>query len=135
MAEAAPHDSLEEADARTMLYWLGRRLRELRKAKGVSVSSLVQWVEGQGRGHGKPLDAGTVSNFETGKSWPRALDGLIAAYAAECGYEDGRKLWEEALANYMKFGGAPLPTRWPSSADRAVQLALEAARRKKPYAA
>lgn len=114
---------------RTMLHWLGRHCRELREKRLVKTSEIVQWVHGRSG----PLDISSLSNFENGKNWPQRLDAVIAAYAITCGVEDGRTLWRAALTDYVKLGGAPLPTRNPSHAQSSVLLSLEAAQRQTPY--
>lgn len=119
----------EPEPERTMAHWLGRRCRQLREDKGVKTSEIVQWINGR---NGQ-LDVSSLSNFETGKTWPQKLDAIVAAYAVTCGVEDGRKLWRAALKDYVRLGGAPLPNRNPSHAQHSVLLALEAAQRIQPY--
>lgn len=97
---------------RTMRYWLGRTLRDQRKAKGLALKDVVVTL----RNYGHAVSEAKLSRLESGareekpgEGWPRGqLDEIVAAYAQVCGIEDGRDLWSAALATWKQAGGAPV---------------------------
>lgn len=111
--------------SRTMVYWLGRTLREMRLAKGISARKVAALIPGKS---GDTLDPSSVSRFENGEHWPTRPEEILFAYAYLCGVEDVRDLWQRAVADFIAKGGAP--TREDLSvAQRSELLALEAAQR------
>lgn len=109
---------------RTMRYWLGQTLREARQARGIKLIDIARLADYS--------DASALTRFENDETWPNRLDLVIAAYAYMCGIEDGRELWESALKRWRRSGSAPTLGEL-TPAQRAVLLALEAARRQSPY--
>ncbi len=116
----------------TMHYWLARTLRERREARKLSVSQITMLIPG--RDPAKRLDESQLSRFENALSWPRNIDEIVAAYAAACGIEDGRKLWADALKHWRVQGTAPALGHLEISPQvRSVLLAQEAKQRSRPY--
>jgi transcriptional regulator with XRE-family HTH domain len=106
----------------TMIYWLARAARELREAndrKQVHVAAELS------------MDQSSIYRFETGESWPRHTDVVVAAYAADLDIEDPREIWELALRLWNEEGQAPtLPGLLEAQADlRAGRAAVARQRR------
>lgn len=73
-----------------MVQHLGRVAREARERAGLRQ---IDIATAAGVSHG------TISNFEIGAFWPRRLDDIIDAYAAETGV-DAREMWRSALERW-----------------------------------
>src|SRR5690349_19695443 len=93
--------------ARTMNYWLGRRLRLAREAANLSRRQLAAYIPGR---KGEPVDVSTLSRFENGETWTPHPDVTVATYGLLCEV-DARTLWREAAADFIELGDTPVAGR------------------------
>lgn len=127
MAQAAQTQQ-PDPKTRTMNFWLGRLLRELREERRVSRSQIAPHVPGR---EGKPVDVSTLSRFENGDTWTPSPDATVAAYARMC-EADPRELWVRAANDFLRKGAAPIAGRQLTPQERALYLAEEARLRTQP---
>lgn len=109
--------------ARTMNYWLGRRLRRAREAANLSRRQLAAHIPGR---KGEPVDVSTLSRLESGDTWTPHPDVTVATYGLLCEV-DARLLWKQAASDFMRLGGTPHAGRELSAPERALLLAQGAA--------
>ena len=119
----SPDPSHPPEKARTMNYWLGRRLRMAREAVGLSRRQLAAYIPGR---KGDPVDVSTLSRFENGETWTAHPDVTVATYGLLCEV-DARALWRDAADDFISMGDTPVAGRSLSSAERALLLARDAA--------
>jgi transcriptional regulator with XRE-family HTH domain len=102
---------------RTLDYWLGVTMKELREAQDVKRSEIAA----------RMLCAEvTVLNFEKGKTRPREVDQFLAAYAELLGFDDPLVFYEIALQRMRTKG---MPPRVEVEAGTAMSRAVDAAKR------
>jgi transcriptional regulator with XRE-family HTH domain len=102
---------------RTLDYWLGITMRELREEQHVKRSEVAA----------RMLCAEvTVLNFEKGKTRPREVDQFLAAYAELLGVQDPLDFYDIALARMRSDG---LPPRVEIAEGTPMSRAVDAAKR------
>lgn len=81
-----------------MSYWIATALETVRENIGISEDEMATSLGVNWR---------TIRRLETGGSMGRDIDRFVAGYAHVAGIEDGRDIWEDALARWRKHGNAP----------------------------
>jgi hypothetical protein len=72
---------------RTMLFWLATAARECREEAGRMQVHIAAAMD---------TDQSRINRFENARSWPRDVDDVIAAYAAEADCEP-HEIWQRAI--------------------------------------
>jgi len=84
--------------AQRFIFWFSQSAREIRETAGVNVQTVAGHLN---------VDQRTITRFEKAENWPDDPDRLVAAYAAACGLQDPRRIYELALERWHEYGAMP----------------------------
>jgi hypothetical protein len=97
-------------------YWFAKACQRVRKAAKVRIGTIA---------YKTGFTPDTIGRFERIEHRPMDPDGFAATYAAEAGLDDGRAIYDLALALWWEHGDKPVIQREDETPKQPNQAVLE----------